>query len=111
MTAVLQQGTALDRHQSTSVFSFALLLSLALHVIAGGILTPFWLKAEEKITPPILVMLEAAPAPVTVKEIGIQLMGPHAAALLVAGLLLTVALLGAIVIAATERSGDRRNSP
>ena len=53
----------------------------------------------------------AAPAPVTVKEIGIQLMGPHAAALLVAGLLLTVALLGAIVIAATERSGDRRNSP
>jgi NADH:ubiquinone oxidoreductase subunit 6 (subunit J) len=48
---------------------------------------------------------------VTVKEIGIQLMGPHAAALLVAGLLLTVALLGAIVIAATERSGDRRNSP
>ena len=53
----------------------------------------------------------APPAPVTVKEIGIQLMGPHAASLLVAGLLLTVALLGAIVIAATERSGDRRNSP
>lgn len=49
----------------------------------------------------------AAPAPVTVKEIGMQLMGPHAAALLVTGVLLTVALLGAIVIAAT----DRRDSP
>ena len=76
MTAVLQQGTALDRHQSTSVFSFALLLSLALHVIAGGILTPFWLKAEEKITPPILVMLEAAPAPVT--PVAVAQTEPHA---------------------------------
>lgn len=64
MIAMFQQGFEFDRRQSTSVFSFALLFSLALHVMAGGLLTPFWLKAEEKITPPIMVMLEAAPAPV-----------------------------------------------
>src|SRR5687767_14894106 len=40
---------------------------------------------------------------VTVRELGDQLMSGHAAALLVVGLLLTVALLGAIVIAATDR--------
>ncbi len=46
----------------------------------------------------------AGPAPtLTVKEIGGQLMGPHAAALLIVGLLLTVALLGAVVIAAVDR--------
>ena len=49
----------------------------------------------------------APPPPVTVKEIGLQLMGPHAAALIVVGALLTVALLGAVVIAATIRPADR----
>lgn len=49
-----------------------------------------------------------APAPVlTVREIGVLLAGPHAAALLVAGVLLTVALIGAVVIAATD-SRDRK---
>jgi len=65
MTAMLQQGFELDRSQSTSVFSFALLFSLALHVMAGGLLAPFWMNTEEKITPPMLVMLEAMPSPVT----------------------------------------------
>ncbi len=46
------------------------------------------------------------PPPVTVREIGLQLMGPHAAALVVVGALLTVALLGAVVIAATSRPAD-----
>lgn len=50
------------------------------------------------------------PAPVvTVREIGIQLMGPHAAALLIVGVVLTVALLGAVVIAATNRKSDGRD--
>ena len=40
---------------------------------------------------------------VTVREIGGQLMGPHTAALLVTGVLLTVALLGAVVIAAVDQ--------
>ncbi len=49
----------------------------------------------------------ANPAPVvTVKELGILLMGPHAAALLIVGVLLTVALLGAMVIAATDKPED-----
>ena len=44
------------------------------------------------------------PAPsVTVRDLGLQLMGSHAAALLVVGGLLTVALLGAVVIASTDR--------
>ncbi|HUJ43289.1 MAG TPA: NADH-quinone oxidoreductase subunit J [Opitutaceae bacterium] len=45
----------------------------------------------------------AAGVPVlTVRQLGTQLMGPHAAALLVVGLILTVALIGGVVIAATE---------
>jgi NADH:ubiquinone oxidoreductase subunit 6 (subunit J) len=43
-------------------------------------------------------------AGLTVREIGVELMGPHTAALLIVGLLLTVALLGAVVIAATDRA-------
>ena len=43
------------------------------------------------------------PAPeLTVKQIGWSLMDPHAASLLVVGVLLTVALLGAVVIASPE---------
>lgn len=46
----------------------------------------------------------AAPARgITVRELGIELMGPQAAALLVTGVLLTVTLIGAVVIAATDR--------
>lgn len=52
----------------------------------------------------------AAPAPAadaaepvfTVKQIGLALMGEHVGALLIIGVLLTVALLGAVVIAAPE---------
>jgi NADH:ubiquinone oxidoreductase subunit 6 (subunit J) len=53
----------------------------------------------------------AEPAPtVTVRDIGTQLMGPHTAALLVVGVLLTVALLGAVVIAATDRRDGTEDS-
>jgi NADH:ubiquinone oxidoreductase subunit 6 (subunit J) len=44
----------------------------------------------------------AAPA-VTVKQLGLVLLGDHAAALIIVGVVLTVALLGAIVIASTEK--------
>jgi NADH:ubiquinone oxidoreductase subunit 6 (subunit J) len=40
---------------------------------------------------------------ITVRELGGELMGPHAAALLIVGVILTVALLGAIVLAAPDR--------
>ncbi|MBL9212158.1 MAG: NADH-quinone oxidoreductase subunit J [Opitutaceae bacterium] len=44
-----------------------------------------------------------APA-ISVRDLGLQLMGSHAAALLVVGGLLTVALLGAVVIASADRA-------
>ena len=40
---------------------------------------------------------------ITVHALGVRLMGPFAAALLVVGVILTVALLGGVVIAATDR--------
>jgi NADH:ubiquinone oxidoreductase subunit 6 (subunit J) len=43
---------------------------------------------------------------VSVKALGHLLMGPHAAALLIVGVLLTVALLGAMVIAASDKPED-----
>jgi NADH:ubiquinone oxidoreductase subunit 6 (subunit J) len=52
-----------------------------------------------------------SPASVTVRELGTQLMGPHAGALLIVGLLLTVALLGAIVIASPDREPRRPGQP
>ena len=54
--------------------------------------------------------LEVMPGPapsVSVRELGRQLMGPHVASLLVIGVLLTVALLGAVVLAAIDRD-DRK---
>ncbi len=51
------------------------------------------------------------PATISVKQIGEQLGGPHAAALLIVGVILTVALLGAVVIAATDRAEGRARPP
>ncbi|MBI5425687.1 MAG: NADH-quinone oxidoreductase subunit J [Opitutae bacterium] len=45
----------------------------------------------------------AAPASVSVRQLGEQLMGKHAVSLLITGLILTVALLGAVVIAAQDK--------
>ena len=54
----------------------------------------------------------AAAAPtVSVRDIGAQLMGRHVGALLLIGLLLTVALLGAVVIAATDRDEKSEDAP
>ncbi len=52
----------------------------------------------------------AAPA-ATVKQIGLELMGPYGAALLIVGVLLTVALLGAIVLAASEPKRNPEDAP
>jgi len=52
---------------------------------------------------PLAITTKPAPAAVTVKQLGLLLMGPHAPALLITGVILTVALLGAIVIAAGNR--------
>lgn len=54
----------------------------------------------------------APPAPtLTVRELGGLLMGPHTAALLVIGLLLTVALLGAVLLAADRRPDQPEDTP
>jgi NADH:ubiquinone oxidoreductase subunit 6 (subunit J) len=44
-----------------------------------------------------------APISPSVRDLGVSLMGPHAPALLVLGVILTVALLGAVVIASGGR--------
>jgi NADH:ubiquinone oxidoreductase subunit 6 (subunit J) len=49
----------------------------------------------------------AAAPTLTVRQLGEQLMGPHAAAVLIVGVILTVALLGATILAA----GDRPEKP
>lgn len=50
----------------------------------------------------------SSPAPsIPVKQLGVQLMGVHTASLLLVGVLLTVALLGAIVLAAGDRKEDK----
>ncbi len=56
--------------------------------------------------------ISAAPAPtLTVKQLGEQLMGPHAAALLIVGVILTVALLGATILASTDNVGRGLRTP
>lgn len=69
-------------------------------VVAGGCVLGVLVSA-------VLDAPLARPAPtreaVAVRDLGLALMGPHAAALLIVGVLLTVALLGAIVLAATDR--------
>ncbi|HEY0862806.1 MAG TPA: NADH-quinone oxidoreductase subunit J [Lacunisphaera sp.] len=55
---------------------------------------------------PLAISAHPAPAAISVKALGAQLMGPHAAALLVVGVLLTVALLGAVIIAAIDQPED-----
>lgn len=54
----------------------------------------------------------APPAPtVSVLQLGTQLMGSQAAALLVVSVILTVALIGGVVIAATDRSENKEDAP
>jgi NADH:ubiquinone oxidoreductase subunit 6 (subunit J) len=53
----------------------------------------------------------STPVPtVTVRELGELLMGPQAAALLVVGAILTVALVGAVVIAAQPEKSDKEGT-
>jgi NADH:ubiquinone oxidoreductase subunit 6 (subunit J) len=52
----------------------------------------------------------AAAPTATVRDIGMQLMGTHAAALLIIGILLTVALLGAVVLAAQDPDETKKDA-
>jgi NADH:ubiquinone oxidoreductase subunit 6 (subunit J) len=72
-------------------------------IVGGAVLGVLWgaVVGTDLRTSP-----HAAPT-VTVKQLGTQLMNSHTAALLIVGVLLTVALLGAVVIAATDREEKR----
>ena len=72
---------------------------LGAFVVGGG---TFGILSGSIISTPLERLPTPAPT-VTVKAIGTSLMGSNAAALLIVGVILTVALLGAIVIAASER--------
>lgn len=74
-------------------------------LVVGGAV--FGVLAGAVVSSPLPVAA-ASPRPVVaVKTIGLELMGPHAVSLLVVGVLLTVALLGAIVIAAQDKPASR----
>ena len=77
-------------------------------MLAGGAVAAVLLAAVARA--PLAVSAGAAPA-VSVRQIGGELMGPHAASLLVVGVLLTVALLGAVVLAAGDRPENPEDAP
>ena len=83
----------------------SIIRAVAALIIGGGVLGVIWgaiLGFKSDLVP------EQAP-PISVRQLGMELMTRHAAALLVGGVLLTVALLGALVIAATDHSTERQD--
>jgi NADH:ubiquinone oxidoreductase subunit 6 (subunit J) len=99
----------LTRHMrgDTPVAFDALGRVLSALIVGGAVLGVFF---GAVLSTRLNVQPDVAPR-VTVKELGTQLAGPHAAALLIVGVLLTVALLGGIVLAASDREQrpeDRR---
>ncbi len=97
----------LTRHSRDDVAAPPASRSRALYAILAGAAVAGVLIAAVARAP-----LAAAPAPaptVTVRQLGDQLMGAHAASLLAVAVLLTVALIGAVVLAAIgppEKPGD-----
>jgi len=78
----------------TRVVSALIVGGTVLGVMMGAVLsTPLGSK----------ITADAPTHNLSVRSLGMQLMGPHAAALLVIGVMLTVALLGAVVIASFDR--------
>jgi len=59
---------------------------------------------------PLATLPRPAPA-VSVRELGAELMGSYAPALLAVGVLLTAALIGAVVLAAGDRAGEPEDNP
>ena len=72
-------------------------------VVAGGVMGVLFGAIMGS---PLDVRIPSPPASISVKQLGLLLMGPYAPALLIVGVLLTVALLGAIVIAAVDKPED-----
>ncbi|AOS44798.1 NADH:ubiquinone oxidoreductase subunit J [Lacunisphaera limnophila] len=72
-------------------------------IVAGGV---GGLLVGAILGSPLDVHLPAATPTLSVQQIGALLMGPYAPALLIVGVLLTVALLGAVVLAAVDQPED-----
>jgi NADH:ubiquinone oxidoreductase subunit 6 (subunit J) len=81
----------------------------AVYAILTGIAVAAVLLAAVARTP--LTVRPSAPPPLSVRELGYTLMGSHAAALLVVGVLLTVALIGAVVLAAGDPPDPKEGEP
>jgi NADH:ubiquinone oxidoreductase subunit 6 (subunit J) len=64
----------------------------------------FVFLAYAAIRTPMPVVASSSVPQFTVRQLGLELMGAHVAALMIVGIILTVALLGGIVIASTSRS-------
>lgn len=58
-----------------------------------------------------LEVMASKPAVLTVRQLGLELMGAGVPALLAVGVLLTVALIGAVVIASGEPEGGKEDTP
>jgi NADH:ubiquinone oxidoreductase subunit 6 (subunit J) len=76
------------------VFGVLAAAAVASVLIAAILTTPLPVSTAAEATAPVL----------TVKQIGLRLISNHVGVLLITGVLLTVALLGAVVIAAPEQS-------
>ncbi|MBI2498433.1 MAG: NADH-quinone oxidoreductase subunit J [Opitutae bacterium] len=98
-----RQGDAPERLRYASFKRFITAL------IAGGGVAGLLLGAILG-TPLDVQTAQMAPI-LTVKELGGQLMGPHTASLFVIGVLLTVALLGAVLLAADRGSDHPEDAP
>lgn len=99
----------LTRHSRDDVAAEPAARSRGLYAVLAGAAVAAVLLAAVAGAP-----LGTAPGParsVSVRQIGELLMGPHAAALLVVGVLLTVALLGAVVLAAGDPPEEKEESP
>jgi NADH:ubiquinone oxidoreductase subunit 6 (subunit J) len=83
------------RRTLAAVIAGSAVMGVLVHAIAN---TPFQASAAR--TPEV-----------NVRGLGLQLMGPHAVSLLVVGVVLTAALIGAVVIAASEDVGRGLRTP
>jgi NADH:ubiquinone oxidoreductase subunit 6 (subunit J) len=90
-----KQGAPLGPLEPTSL-SRAMLAIIAAGGVAGVMIGAI-------LGSPLATLAPAAPVAISVRELGEQLMGRHAVSLLITGLILTVALLGAVVIAAQDK--------
>jgi NADH:ubiquinone oxidoreductase subunit 6 (subunit J) len=93
-----EESVAGPELKSRTFFSVLAGLAVAVVLLAAGASAP--------------LAVSSGPAPeVTVRDLGVLLMGPDAAALLVAGVLLTIALIGAVVLAAGSGPDEGEDAP